>query len=201
MHNLIKLILTSILYVVINTSVSANVVFENGIDGTFVAGNNPQTYRTVTNSFSLANGISFNSFTYNAFTYDYVPSPSWADISIYNASDTGLTNAVFSQHASLTQRATIGTFDNYNLDDFTFNLNAAILAAGNYFLALQVENVGWDNHWSINNWNGDTSPLTDGIDHYFRLENSNTVPEPTSIVLLATGLLSFGASRRKNAQA
>ena len=52
----------------LSANASAAVVFENGTDGNFWAGNNPFTYQLVTNDFSLSNSATITSLTYNAFT-------------------------------------------------------------------------------------------------------------------------------------
>ena len=193
----IKNVVAAVMAMGIVSAASASVVFENGTDGNFLGGNNPFTYEVATQVFSVASAITFNSLTYDAYTVAGNTVPVTNVFAEILASD-GST-VISTGNYSVANTQIIGGDGYYGYTDYTINMPAITLAAGSYYLGLQVFPQQWNEHWSIPS-DAIAGPGSDGVSHYFRLEDVNAVPEPMTTVLFGLGLLAMVALRRKSRQ-
>lgn len=180
---------------------SAAVIYENGTLNDFCCGNNPFAYQLVADDFILSSGGTIGSITYNAFTTGATVPVTNVHVEIFADNAGSLGSQLFSGNFSVAQQQVTGNFYGYyDLTDYTVNVPFWNLAAGHYWLGLQVDPTQWDMHWSIPN-SGTGYTGTDGWDHYFRLDSSQVgaVPEPETYAMLLAGLglLGFAARRRK----
>jgi PEP-CTERM motif len=183
-------------------SASAGVVYENGTDGTFRSGNNPFTYQLVTQNFTLGSDAVVRSLTYDAFTRPGTLPVNDVLVKFYANNGGVIGNELFSGHFGVANQKVIGGNGYYSFTDFGVNLGDVSLAAGNYFLGLEVGPQQWDMHWSIAAPSNAGVSASDGSGHYFRLDDTAVgvaaVPEPETyaMMLAGLGLMGFVARRR-----
>jgi hypothetical protein len=178
----------------------SSVLFENGVNNSFYSGNNPFTYMMVTDDFVLGQAATVNNLTYNAFTtLDTLPVTN-VQVSIFANNAGAVGGLLYQGDFGVASQQVTGTDWSYDYTDYTVNVGSWNLAAGSYFLGLQVSPEQWDQHWSIPHQTfGKTG--SDGFDHYFRLEGTvAAVPEPESYALLLAGLGLMGAVVRRQKQ-
>ena len=183
---------------------NATTVFENGTDGNYWGGNNPFTYTIVTNDFALSDAATLTSLTYNAFTDGNTGSVTNVLVNFYADNGGSVGSLLFSGNYSVASTSVVGGDGYYSYTDYTVDLPNVSLAAGSYFLGLEVSLNDGTEHWSIANpavASGQTG--SDGFGHYFRLDsNVSSVPETGSSTLMLLGLGALGAAalRRKAKQ-
>lgn len=184
-------------------SASAAVVYENGTDGSFAGGNNPFTYQFVTQNFTLGADTVVRSLTYNAYTTASTVPVTDVLVSFFSNDNGAVGAELFSGHFEIASQSVIGGDDYYSFTDFGVNLPAVALAAGNYFVGLEVGPTQWDMHWSIAGQSNAGVSASDGSGHYFRLEDNRVgvaaVPEPETYALMLGGLAMMGFVARRRA--
>jgi hypothetical protein len=193
----------------------AAVVYNNNPSGNQqYGGNNPEANGNyVAQDFSLSQNTTLQGFIFNAYTTNQTIPITAVNLNIYsdvaNAPGVLLDQGTF----SVSYSASTGTVSGYTLMDYGVNLPSWSLAAGTYFLALNVQPNQGDMHWTISN----SSPLpgnnfisTSGVsgtftgynsDHDFRLTDTpvSAVPEPSTWAMMILGFTGIGfmAYRRK----
>lgn len=196
----------AVLMLATSVSACASVVYENGIDGGGRGGNNPFTRQLVTQNFTLANNAVVNSLTFNAYTAANTVPTTDVLVKFFSTNGNAMGAEFFSGHFNVAEQSVIGGDGYYGYTDFSVNLPSVSLAAGNYFLGLQVGPTQWNMHWSSANNSNPGVVASDGTPHYFRLENTAkgvaAVPEPASYALVCGGLAVMGGlARRKKVPA
>ena len=175
---------------------SANVVYENGIDLNPWGGNNPFTRQLVVQNFTLANAAVVKSLTFNAYTAANTVPTTDVLVKFFSANGNARGAELFSGHFNVAEQHAVGGNGYYSYTDFSVNLPSVSLAAGNYFLGLQVGPTQSNMHWSFAN-----QPNRDGGSYYFRLDNAAmgvaAVPEPASYALVCGGLAVMGGLARR----
>ena len=203
-----KFIHISAALLVLATSVSAcaSVVYENGTNDHPQGGNNPFTYRLVTQNFTLTNNAIVNSLTFNAYTTRNTVPTTDVLVKFYSTNGAAIGAELFSGHFGVAEQSVIGGDGYYSYTDFSVNLPGVTLAAGDYFLGLQVGPTQWDMHWSMPKKSNPGVRASDNSPHYFRLNDAAVgvaaVPEPETYALTCGGLAVLCAvSRRKKVRA
>jgi len=199
----LRQISAAILALALSATASATVVYENGTDGAFYGGNNPFTYTLVTQNFTLDSAAVVNSLTYNAYTTGSTVPVTNVLVDFFADAGGSPGSLLFSGNFAIASQAVIGGGGYYSFTDYTVNLPNVSLAAGNYFLGLQVSPNQWDQHWSIPTVSNAGVHGSDGFAHYFRLEsNVAAVPEPETYALMLAGLAAVATiARRKGKSA
>ncbi len=198
-------IFAAMLAIAAGASASAAVVYDNGTDGTFWGGNNPFTYQLVTQNFTLGADTVLKSLTYNAYTTGSTVAVDDVQVSFFANNGGVIGKELFSGHFAVADQKVIGGDPYYSYTDFGVNFGDVALAAGNYFLGLQVGPQQWDMHWSIaapGNAGVYASDLAGWGSHYVRFEDTAVgvaaVPEPETYAMMfaGLGLMGFVARRR-----
>ena len=197
---------TAVLMLATSVSACASVVYENGIDGGGQGGNNPFTRQLVTQNFTLANNAVVNSLTFNAYTAANTVPTTDVLVKFFSTNNQALGAELFSGHFNVAEQSVVGGDGYYSYTDFSVNLPSVSLAAGNYFLGLQVGPTQWNMHWSLANNSNSGVGASDGGAHYFRLDDAAIgvaeVPEPASYALVCGSLAAMCVvARRKKVPA
>ena len=193
---------------------SAAVLFNNDLGGGYSAGHNPiaQDY-IVAQDFLLTQNSTLESFFYNAFTVPNSTLPVTAvNVSIYGDSGGTIGPLIYGGSFSVASQSITGGSGQYDFTEYGVNLPSWSLAAGSYFVGLNVAPRQWDMHWSIpvnpalpglnfSSSDGGTSFQSYAYNHAFRFEGISiaAVPETSTWAMMIVGFvgLSFMAYRRR----
>lgn len=217
MKKLIGLLFTASAAVLsFSTAAAASTVFDNNPSNTNSSGNNPmaQGYYVAQN-FALASAASLNGFTYNAYTTSATLPVTAVNLNIYANNGGAVGAQLFGGTFSVLSSIATGTNGYYTYKDFSVALPNWSLAAGTYFLGLNVAPSQWDMHWTIVNPGSEglaggnyiSSSGTTGtfnnyaFEHVFTLSAANTqaaVPEPATWAMMLVGFGILGSALRRS---
>lgn len=203
-----KFLILSIL-IWISSTAHAVVLFENSYDGG--GGNNSFSFNG-TNSigaenFALLSDSTVNTISFTAHTNNALPST----IDWWIFSDlTGIPGSfLFSGSTSSYVSSVIAPYLAGGVRDYSIDVGALALTAGNYWVGYSPNGIDRNIHWSFASGGDGLSALsTDGGGSWstpypsilglaFRIEGIANVPEPSIAALIGIGLLGVWAGRKK----
>ena len=192
----------------------ATVVYDNQVGSSTSSGNNPMAQGYwIAQDFALTSATTLTNFTFNAFTTATTVPTTAIRLNIYAGGNGGPGTMLYSGSFAVAATATTGLLAGYTLKDFTANLPNWALDAGSYYLALNVQPLQINMHWTIpitstlagNSWRSTTGATGSfdsySQDHAFRLEsNVAAVPEPATWAMMIAGFGMVGFAMRRRAK-